>query len=318
MQLHPLDLGADKHIAAIASLWNAACGPDLAITERAARFNTLPTAGASQEGRLAVQAGRPVGFVLASVLTADPITSPPDMGWIDSIAVRPEQQQQGVGRALLDWAEEWLRSQGCLRVRLGGSLRPFAPGLPSGLYSEPFFRARGYENRPQGKTDWDVARRLTGYTARSARLGQPAECRPAHPGEEGAMVAFFESEFPGRWRFEFQEHLRGGGRISDYMVLVASRGVEGFCQLTFEDSLRPLDRFFMNSLPRPWGQLGPIGVARSCRGGGLGGLLLDAGLSRLRDAGVDGCVIDWTSLLDLYGKFGFQPFRRYEVLQKQL
>ncbi len=150
------------------------------------------------------------------------------------------------------------------------------------------------------------------------RQGLPGEVRPAQPGEEDALLAFFQREFPGRWRFEFQEHLRGGGRISDYLILLTDAGVEGFCQLTFEDSLRPLDRFFMHGLPRPWGQLGPIGVSKACRGRGYGAALLDAGLRRLRDAGVDGCVIDWTSLLDFYGKFGFRPYRQYEMLVKQV
>jgi predicted N-acetyltransferase YhbS len=51
---------------------------------------------------------------------------------------------------------------------------------------------------------------------------------------------------------------------------------------------------------------------------GHGGRLLDAGLRRLRDHGVAGCVIDWTSLLTFYGKFGFAPQRVYEMLGKRL
>jgi predicted N-acetyltransferase YhbS len=59
-------------------------------------------------------------------------------------------------------------------------------------------------------------------------------------------------------------------------------------------------------------------VSQERRGSGYGGALLDTGLSRLRDAGVAGCVIDWTTLLDFYGKFGFKPFRQYEMLAKVL
>ena len=38
--------------------------------------------------------------------------------------------------------------------------------------------------------------------------------------------------------------------------------------------------------------------------------VVDAGLRRLRDNGVNGCVIDWTSIVDFYGKFGFEPYRQ--------
>jgi GNAT superfamily N-acetyltransferase len=308
------------HIPAATALWNAACGADLAISERAMRYNTLPTTGALQEGCVALADGRPVGFVLASALPASPDVSPPEMGWIDAIAVRPDAQRRGIGSALLAWAEGWLAEQGCTRARLGGSLRPFAPGLPSDLDSEPFFRRRGYDNRPQGETDWDVARTLADYTPRH-NTQYPisnTRIRPAKPGDESALLAFFHREFPGRWRFEFEEFVAAGGRMADFMLLWREGEVDGFARLTLADSERPLDRFFMHRLPQPWGQLGPIGVGRGRRGLGLGGALLDAGLCHLADLGVNGCVIDWTSLVDFYGKYGFKPYRQYEMLMKAL
>lgn len=318
MQSAPFRFDDPADHATAAALWNAACGPDLAITPAAVRFNTQPTTGGTQAGRLARLGDQAVGFVLASAFPAgDPAVSPREMGWVDAIAVSPEFQRRGIGAALLAWAEGWLAGQGCTRFRLGGGLRPFAPGLPSALGSETFFRKRGYDHRPAGQRDWDVARNLADYVSPpSVRQGLPVEVRPARPGDEDALLTFFQREFPGRWRFEFQEHLRAGGRIEDFMILVTEAGVEGFCQLTFEDSVRPLDRFFMHRLPRPWGQLGPIGVSQSCRGGGYGAVLLDGGLRRLRDHSVAGCVIDWTSLLDFYGKFGFQAYRQYEMLVK--
>lgn len=318
MQLAPFRLDDPSHHAAAAALWNAACGPELAISPAAVRFNTLPAPGGAQAGQLALAAGKAIGFVLASAYPdGDLLVAARDAGWIDAIAVSPEHQHQGIGATLLGWAEGWLAEQGCTRFRLGGGLRPFAPGLPSALGSEGFFRRRGYGARPVGARDWDVARDLRDYVSPpGVRHDLPIETRPAQPGEEDALLAFLQREFPGRWRFEFQEHLRAGGRITDFMILLTDRGVDGFAQLTFEDSLRPLDRFFMHGLPRPWGQLGPIGVSQGCRGSGYGAALLDAGLRRLRDTGVAGCVIDWTSLLDFYGKFGFQPYRQYEMLVK--
>lgn len=317
-ELRALETTNPAHWAAAAAIWNAACGPELAITPEAVRFNTRPSAGGVQAGRLAWvgAAAQPAGIVLASAFPAgDPVVSPPELGWIDAIAVSPRFRRHGIGAALLAWAEGWLAAQGCTGFALGGSLRPFAPGLPTTLGSEGYFRSRGYDHWLPGKREWDVARRLRDYTApASVRPGMAGAVRPARPGEEDALLAFFGREFPGRWRFEFQEHLREGGRISDYLILQIDQGIEGFCQLTFEDSLRPLDRFFMHGLPRPWGQLGPIGVSQARRGGGYGAAVLHAGLCRLRDAGVDGCIIDWTSLVDFYGKFGFNPHRQYEML----
>lgn len=298
----------------LAVIWNAACGPDLAITQRFVDYNARAPTGAIQAGQIAYINDTPIGFVLASALPNDPQTSPPQVGWIDAIAVLGNQQKRGIGSALLTWAEDWLRAQGCTRFRLGGSLHPFTPGYPTELGNANFFLKRGYTERTGGEPTWDVARDLSDY--RITRPRADVTIRPAQPGEANALLEFFQREFPGRWRYEFVEFLRDGGRMSDYVVLLTARGIDGFARITLEDSERPLERFYLHRLPKPWGQLGPIGVSRDARGKGYGGALLDAGLSYLHAQGVRGCVIDWTGLVEFYGKFGFKPYRQYAMLVK--
>ncbi len=319
MSLQSFEPAKSAHVSALVSVWNAACGEDLRITPRFAVFNTQPATGAVQAGQIAVQDNEPVGFVLASAFDGDPAVSAPEVGWIDAMAVRPEFQRRGLGAALLGWGEDWLRGQRCARARLGGSLRPFAAGYPVQLHGEGFFSERGFGARAGGELVWDVARDLGDYQVRypTAEAPQPI-IRPARPGEENDVLAFFERAFPGRWRFKFQEFLRMGGDIANWIILRTERGVDGFARVTFEDSVQPLERFYPYRLPRPWGQLGPIGVSADVRGKSYGGRLLDAGLVHLRDHGVRGCVIDWTGLLEFYGKFGFKPYRQYVMLLKTL
>jgi GNAT superfamily N-acetyltransferase len=316
--LRPFDPNDLTQRNAITTIWNAACGPNLTIPDRCVEYNTRNAPGGAQAGRLVIQDGEPVGFVLASALPDDPATSPPDLGWIDALAVLPAYQSTGLGSALLGWAEQWLIEQKCGRAQLGGSLRPFVAGLPVELRTEAFFRKRGYRDATSSGTAWDVARDLHDYA--SPRTVRPIDgiVRPARPGDDSALLSFLRRAFPDRWRFEYQEYLREGGRISDYMILETARGIEGFCRLAFVDSIQPPARYYPQPLPQPWGQLGTIGVASDRRGHGYGAAVLDAGLRRLRDNGVRGCVIDWTELLDFYGKFGFKPYRQYAMLIKEL
>ncbi|MBI5035698.1 MAG: GNAT family N-acetyltransferase [Chloroflexi bacterium] len=315
-----LRLFNNSDIFSIVSIWNDACGPDLAITPRFVEYNTRPATGVIQSGYIALQDGQPVGFVLASTLPNNPTVSPPQLGWIDALAVLPSAQKQNIGSELLAAAEDWLRAQGCSRFRLGGSLKPFIPGLPVELNDEDFFRKRGYGG---DKVDWDFASDLGNYVRRTHPERSEAKSqdeshvtiRPAQPGDESTILEFFKREFPGRWQFEFQEFLNEQGRITDYHLLITNR-VDGFARLTFEDSERPIERFYMQRLPKPWGQLGPIGVSKDTRGKGFGGALLDAALYRLHEQGIRGCVIDWTSLAEFYGKFGFKPYRKYLMLIK--
>jgi ribosomal protein S18 acetylase RimI-like enzyme len=102
MLLRPL---ADSDAQGVAKIWNAACGPDLAISPRFVVFNLHTPTGAVQMGRMAMSDEVPVGFVLATALPDDPATSPHEIGWIDAIAVEPEFAGRGVGSTLLRWAE---------------------------------------------------------------------------------------------------------------------------------------------------------------------------------------------------------------------
>jgi GNAT superfamily N-acetyltransferase len=304
------------HLQALVTVWNAACGSDLSVSEKFVRFNLEPSTGSSQAGQLALVDGEPVGVVLTSVLRDEPAVRAPELGWIDLIAVAPSAQRRGVGSAILAWGEQWLRSQGCGGAVVGTSLRPFTPGIPTGLASLAFFQQKGYQ---EDDTVWDMAADLSRYESPPTVRKIDGAVRPARRGDEDALLSFLRREFPGRWRYEAEEYLRNPQcRISDYMLLWTERGVDGLCIVTFEDSGQPIERFYPYTLPRPWGQLGTVGVSADRRGRGYGAALVDAGLRRLRDNGVRGCVIDWLEIVDFYAKFGFTVFREYRQVFKRL
>lgn len=310
LNLISFDHTARTHQEGAAAIWTAACGSELAITPAFVAFNTRPTPGMVQSGRIALREGEPVGFVLVS---AESTPSDKRQGWIDALAVAPTAQRQGVGSALLTWTQSWLKEQGCTRVWLGGSLRPFTPGLPVALgeAGRTFFLRRGFEE--QGRV-WDVARDLRDYLP--MRVPDAVHLRPTRPGEEAMLLDFMAREFPGRWQLECELFLSEGGRASDWLLLwhEAEARPVGFCQITLEDSLRPIERFYPRRLPRPWGQFGPLGVAAAERGKGYGAAIVDGAARYLQSLGVRGCVIDWTDLTDFYGKFGFMLYREYAVM----
>jgi GNAT superfamily N-acetyltransferase len=312
---HNFDRNDRTHRQALTAIWNDACGSNLSISERFAHFNTQLSKGGEQAGQLAYLDGQPVGVVLASLLRGEPQVRGPEGGWIDALAIIPSAQRQGIGRTLLAWAEEWLAAQGCQSATVGCSLRPFTPGVPVELQTMSFFTQQGYS---ADGTVWDMASNLAHYQVPSTVRAIDGVVRPAGPGDGDALLTFLRREFPGRWRYEAEELLRNpAARLSDYMLLWTERGVDGFCIVTFEDSARPIERFYPYQLPRPWGQLGSVGVSADCRGKGFGAALVDAGLRRLHNNGINGCIIDWLVIVDFYAKFGFTKHRQYEQCSKQ-
>lgn len=314
MELHKFRLDDTSAYADAADLWTRACGEPFALSARTLAYNTRPCLGAVQAGQFLQVNGERAGFVLVSVLQNDARAVLPQNGWIDALAVAPEFQKRGIGRALLQWAETWLRAQGCTSARLGGGLRPFVPGVPTELGNTGFFRACGYAGRQENAETWDLGLDLRDYVSPASLRAQNVTMRPAQASDAGALHAFLEREFPGRWRYEFEQHLRDGARIADYMILESERGIDACCIMTLEDSQRPVQRFYPAPLPQPWGQTGSIGVSADRRSAGYGSALLDASLRHLRERGVRGCIIDWTHLAGYYERFGFKRHRSYQML----
>jgi GNAT superfamily N-acetyltransferase len=311
LEFQPVAATNSAQMQEVTNLWNLACGTDLAISPRFAAYNLRPSPGGDQAAWLALDKGRPAGFVSASYLH-DPSVTAPHSGWIDAIAVTPENQGRGIGAALLRKAEAWHTQKGSRVIAVGSSLRPFAPGVPEELNTVGFFEHHGYGGSAErAMRQWDVAANLATYTSPRSVREIAGLVRPAQPGDYEAILAFLQREFPDRWRYDFEQRIAEGTRIADTMALWTERGIDGCCVLTFEDSQHPIERFYPYRLPRPWGQLGSIGVSANRRGQGFGSALLDAGLRRLHNNGVNGCVIDWTDLLDFYAKFGFVPYRSY-------
>jgi GNAT superfamily N-acetyltransferase len=305
----------DAAVDAITSLWNSALAPEMPISEAFLRYNLRPSAGVVRRLLLASKAGQIVGVAIVTALQGEPLVNEHGEGWLDALVVAPGFQRQGFGGQLLMAAERWLGEQGCRAVQIGGGLRPFAPGAPKSGRSVTFFQHLGYTLLGSA---WDMAANLAVYKPPAGVGEAPCAVRPATSTQVDDLLGFLRREFPGRWRYEAEMFLADGGRVSDFMLLWSERGVDGCCLLTFPDSARPIERFYPYELPKPWGQLGSIGVSADCRGQGFGAALLDAGLRRLHDNGVNGCVIDWTTLIGFYGKFGFEQYREYAMMGRAL
>jgi GNAT superfamily N-acetyltransferase len=238
------------------------------------------------------------------------------------LLVDQEYRQQGLGSALYERTEQLFREEGLKRISLGAELGHFFPGIPKeSVETQTFFLNRGYTG----------AGEFCDLNCTRARFVPPAghemapdvvkETRIALAKSEQDVreaQAFFLQYFPGRWEHEFRWAVENG--VLDGLVLLWVNGVvKGFARIYDAESrfIGP-SIYWGEQMGTPYGGLGPIGVAHDERGKGLGMELLYRSLMMLQDRGVEEMVIDFTTLVEFYGKLGFEPWKWYVRLVKDL
>lgn len=304
---------------AVIALWNACLGSSHPLTERLFRQNVLGSPfGACEQNLVAVEKDQIVGWLLCRVLKEVPpeLSRYEGRGSIGALCVHPGHRQHGVGSMLYARAEAF-----CLEGRatsLSVIHYPYhlVPGVPAEAAElNAFLTKRGFGD---WRDAYDLSRELTDpalvhqLEEAGRQLPGGVVMRPARHDDKEHLIAFVEHEFPGGWHYDTKRFLERGGAPSDLILALDGNTIIGFAHTFTPKSieLRGSTHWFP-LLGNAWGGLGPIGIAGSCRGRGLGLALLASGLQHLRSHGVEQAVIDWTDIVDFYGRFGFRKWRRY-------
>ena len=263
---------------------------------------------------VAVRGDDVVGFCL-SIARQTPLENAPpdaDRGYVTLIGVLPAEQRRGIGSQLLNAAEAYLRGQGRSLVMVS-SYAPgyFIPGVDVSAYSSghAFFAKHGYKEviRPVAMQTslWEL-RQPEWVGERACKLaGEGVTVSPFTAELTLPLLEFARQEFPGDWVRVVRE---AATRIVTYgdspsrLFAAVDRGrVVG---LSHYDN----ERF------------GPIGVAASQRGRGLGQVLMYRTLLAQRDAGFRAAWFLWSddkTAAKLYNGAGFREVRRFALLRKE-
>ncbi|MGE0488303.1 MAG: GNAT family N-acetyltransferase [Vulcanimicrobiota bacterium] len=278
----------------ILSLWNRLF-PPYPLDWRLFEQNTV--AHWQQEGRQILVDRH--GDQAVGLLMVTPGSSAP---CIDALGVLPEYRRQGRATALLEAGLAGLET-----VFVGGSLSHFLPGIPAEFEkSTGFFRKRDFQTV---ECSVDLAQDLT------PRHGPFESCGP---GQVPALLAMLEREFPGRWSRDTRHRLELEGNLEDVVIVREGDEVLGFCH-TWHSGNRWLgpSTYWVRHQPLAWGGIGPVGMAAAARGRGLGQRMLAESLNYLSHRRVGRVVVDWTTLVDFYGRAGFEVCRSYTRMARR-
>jgi predicted N-acetyltransferase YhbS len=216
---------------------------------------------------------------------------------------------------LLHEVKTGLKNRGVSKLHFGTDSAHLFPGCPqdaSGLCD--FLMISGFVGNGEAH---DLERDLADYDNPAPTPSQDSY-RACSADDLPALRDFLAREFPGRWLYDTMEKVAAEGPSTVFALFEGDR-CEGFALIQQDGCNKPIGgAVWRESLGEDWGSLGPIGVSKSIRRRGSGNSLLGKALEHLRDHGARRTIIDWTGLVDFYGKHGFEVTRTYNYMTLDL
>ncbi len=313
---------------AIARLWNRAADAHPIHHDLIAEITSVDPSFHNGDVLAEFENEQLVGFAIAKRLRRMALGCERfgDIGYVPLLAVDPAYQRRGIGRRLLARAEAYLRVDGAARVVAGGSFHHAVAAVPQALGGAPeFFASCGYEIGD--RTVWDLARDVRRFDV-PARVGDDLAAARVEgrlvgtrwgsslePEDTAALLEFLAGEFPGRWYRDVGFAMSRTDTTALVVTLFSGLRAVGFAQVHLPGTPGTLR---WQGFDPEIAAIGPVGVSRDLQGRGLGLAVVALAADHLRRVGARRVVIDWTDLLDFYGRLGFEPWLSYVPASKTL
>ena len=134
------------------------------------------------------------------------------------------------------------------------------------------------------------------------------------------MIDFVHRNWPGRWEKEVKDYFKLGGLGEEYALAVDNGKICAFAKIGLPTTKTSLSSYSLTWRSRfnKLGGIGPLGVDISYRKQNLGHDIVAFANNILIDEGATEIIIDWTGLLDFYRIMGFEVFKSYSYMTKEL
>jgi GNAT superfamily N-acetyltransferase len=282
------------------NLWNASCVNDR-LTVPLFREKTWDDPDfRGEQSLVAEHDARIIGFAMGVHRQAT------GRGHVKMLAVDSACRRMGMGTELLHELESRLRASGCTELRVDEAAPNYlSPGLDQNdLVAVAFFKSQGYQTFAEScnlkvrlaGTDWSTEDEETAL--RSASI----ECRRAAAHDRLAV-----REFLGRHWAAWQDEVARtflNDPVSLHIALLDGQ-IVGFAAYDANN--------------RGFGWFGPMGTTPTCRGRGVGRVLLRRCLDDQRIQGHSISIIPWVGPVEFYEHHaGAETMRRFYRMNKVL
>lgn len=305
------------------SNWNHCHGAFFQIRECDLRWNI------QEQDYLTYQLGESAGVpILWAVATEKGIAHgiPARTWWLSLYGQIPAGKEVEFVRGIKTLAE----MQEKTRISIGADEFHFLPGVPEseaeGSSLKRALIAEGFQGVDAvdflGRLDTEPVQKSIVESEKRLQQEGWSFVEVNTPELLSLLDSFLCKEFPGRWYREFRFwRERSDATRAAWGLLLGPTGPLGFARYAIRSRVLPLEKgwnpgalrlsLHEGKVSASDGCLGPIGVASSERGKGIGRVLLGVTLSTLCRNNAEGLCIDWTQAYNYYMPLGFEPARKY-------
>lgn len=271
-----------------------------------------------------------IGFIIAKHFNNNPnIPKYKDYGWISLIFVKRAYRKRGIGKTLLECSEKALIALGVKVIQVGSDIHNFFPGVPNDFdnTSDAFFKACGYD---VGYYTHDLIKKLSakdltnfGSYNNNEYIDDDGSVKKvslvyACIDDKEKVLSFLKRTFFGRWYDEAIEYFNNGEIKKEYLLAKVDDNVVGF--LRVNNGLIKETSYNINWKDR-FDKLvgfGPLGVDSDYRHHGIAKMLMYYAISDSYRNGYTDAMIDWTGLVTYYQKLGFEVWKCYRYVKKNI
>lgn len=308
-----------QFILNLRNLWNNEFGFIFPISLELFNRNTYLTNGFLEEySYVVLEDDSPIGFIINKYW---PTTNEDGLyestGWISLIYVLKQYRKKGIGTKLIELSLEAFKSLNIKKIYLGKDYQNFFPGLPKDLKEHlEWFRKRGF-------VDLYETNDLINLNASTNLIlkDSPFEYKICAKDLLPNLIEFMKKNFPGRWLKELNDYIKYGGDGSEFVICAdSSNTIYGFCRIGKYNT--PIEKIAFSLTWRnrfdKLGGIGPLGVDSNFRKQNIAYNMIVYGINFLKENCCECLIIDWTNLLSFYRKFGFEIWKTYIYIEKNL
>jgi predicted N-acetyltransferase YhbS len=259
-----------------------------------------------------------IGFVVSKCWQENlDVQLNPEIGWIQVLLVKSSYRCEGIGSALLKRAEQTLKDKNIKRIHIGRDPWHYFPGIPKNFENtKQWFEQRKYVS---SYVEYDLIHHYQNQPNCFDPARYDVQFSLLKKEEKKDFLSFLHRCFPGRWEYEAIHYFHRGGTGREFVVIKKNGTIIGFCRINDPNSpFIAQNVYWAPLLNEPLGGIGPLGIDPNERKNGYGLAVVKAGISYLRDRNINSIVIDWTGLVDFYGKLNFKIWKEYQQLSKDL